>query len=271
MFASLSVFNILHVFVDTIINSLKNRFEKNQPLLQAFSLFAPSRFPQLVKNLIKTAHDLQARFNTFCKMYNIDAFRCADELFNFARSFEKFDCLSVCQQEDDDDSGEDDDYDDDDDDADDNEDNGGDGDGDGDDDNYDDGDDDDDKVSSTSDNEQSDNGTKKSIKQSKKKIPSFSDALLLLCNPDYSLVDAYSTLCRVYAIAAAIPVSSSTAERSFSALKGVKTRIRSSMVQERLESLLSMSIERKILLKCDKERLINLHAELSPELSKALL
>ena len=38
------------------------------------------------------------------------------------------------------------------------------------------------------------------------------------------------------------------------------------MVQERLESLLSMSIERKILLKCDKECLINLYAGLSPEL-----
>ena len=146
------------------------------------------------------------------------------------------------------------------------------GDGDGDDDCYHDVDDDnDDEVSSTSDNEQSDNGAKKAKKQSKKKIPSFSDALLLLCNPDYSLVDAYPTLCRVYAIAVAIPVSSSTAERSFSALKRVKTRIRLSMVQERLESLLSMSIERKILLKCDKERLINLYAGLSPELSKALL
>ena len=87
--------NTFYVSVDTIINSLKNRFEKNQP----FSMFAPSRFPQLVK-IFKTAHDLQARFNTFCNMYNIDAFRCADELFNFACSFEKFDCLSVCQQED---------------------------------------------------------------------------------------------------------------------------------------------------------------------------
>jgi hypothetical protein len=95
--------------------------------------------------------------------------------------------------------------------------------------------------------------------------------LSLLCNPDYSLVDAYPTLCRVYAIAVAIPVSSSTAERSFSALKRVKTRIRSSMVQERLESLLSMSIERKILLKCDKEHLINLYAGLSPELSSSTL
>ncbi len=105
----------------------------------------------------------------------------------------------------------------------------------------------------------------------KKKVPSFSEALSLLCNPDYSLADAYPTLCCVYAIAVAIPVSSSTAEHSFSALKRVKTRIRSSMVQERLEALLSMTIERKVLLKCDKERLINLYAGLSPELSKALL
>ena len=159
--------NTFYVSVDTIINSLKNRFEKNQPLLQAFSLFAPSRFPQLVKNF-KTAHDLQACLNTFCKIYNIDAFRCADELFNFARSFEKFDCSSVCHQEDDDDSGENDDQDDDgDDDSDDNEDNGGDGDYD----NYDDVDDDnDDEVSSTSDNEQSYNGTKKAKKQPKKKF-----------------------------------------------------------------------------------------------------
>ncbi|CAB4028589.1 zinc finger MYM-type 1-like, partial [Paramuricea clavata] len=39
--------NTFYVSVDTILNSLKNRLDKNQPLLQAFSLFAPSRFPQL--------------------------------------------------------------------------------------------------------------------------------------------------------------------------------------------------------------------------------
>ncbi|CAB4011234.1 zinc finger MYM-type 1-like [Paramuricea clavata] len=72
--------------------------------------------------------------------------RCANELFNIARSFEKFDCSTVCQQEDDDDddSEEDEDYDDDD---------GEDNDG------YDDDDeDDDDEISSTSNNEQSDSG-----------------------------------------------------------------------------------------------------------------
>ena len=51
----------------------------------------------------------EACLNTFCKMYNIDAFACADELFNFTRSFEKFECSFVCQKEDDDHRGEDDD------------------------------------------------------------------------------------------------------------------------------------------------------------------
>ena len=91
-------------------------------------------------------------------------------------------------------------------------------------------------------------------------------------SPGPILGNTLSTLCRVYAIAVAIPVSSSTAERSFSALKRVKTRIRSSMIQERLaESLLAKVIERKILLSLDKECLINLYAGISPELSKTLL
>ena len=57
--------------------------------------------------------------------------------------------------------------------------------------------------------------------------PSLIDALAIQCHPEYKLVDAYPTLCHVYAIAVAVPVSSSTAERSFSALKRVKSRIRS--------------------------------------------
>ena len=62
--------NAFYVSVDEILNSLKNRFEKKQPLLQAFSLFAPSHFSQLVK-YFKTAHDLQACLNTFCITYNM--------------------------------------------------------------------------------------------------------------------------------------------------------------------------------------------------------
>ena len=103
------------------------------------------------------------------------------------------------------------------------------------------------------------------------KMPSFSDALQLLCHPQYHLLDAYPVLSKVYAIAVAIPVSSSTAERTFSALKRVKSRIRSSMVQDRLEGLLLMTFERKICRLLDYDELIDNFGHSSQELSKALL
>ena len=43
----------------TVINSMKNCFEKNRPLLQSLAMFSPSGFPELVKN-IQTDHDLEA-------------------------------------------------------------------------------------------------------------------------------------------------------------------------------------------------------------------
>ena len=53
-------------------------------------------------------------------------------------------------------------------------------------------------------------------KKDGKKTPSFIDALKLLSFPEYHHVDAYPTLCQVYAIAVAIPISSAFAERTFS-------------------------------------------------------
>ena len=101
------------------------------------------------------------------------------------------------------------------------------------------------------------------IENEKKQSPSFSDAPKVLCHPDYHLVDAYPTLCYAYSIVVAIPISSATAERSFSALKRVKTRIRSSMVQEGLEGLLLMAVERKILLSLDQSVIIDLFGKTS--------
>ena len=57
--------------------------------------------------------DLQPSLITFCQTYNLDVFRCAVELFNFARSFEKLDCSTIFQpneaQQDNDDVSEEDD------------------------------------------------------------------------------------------------------------------------------------------------------------------
>ena len=99
----------------------------------------------------------------------------------------------------------------------------------------------------------------------------FIDCLSVLTDSNYKLIDAYPTLVRVYSIAVAIPITSCSGERSFSTLKRVKTRLRSSMLQERLEGLMLMSIERNILLKLDIEKLIDLLGKSSKVLANALL
>ena len=90
------------------------------------------------------------------------------------------------------------------------------------------------------------------------KHQTFVDCLSVLTDSRYKLIDAYPTLVRVYSIALAIPITSCSAERSFSTLKRVKTRLRSSVLQDRLEGLMLMSIERRILMRLDKEKLVEL-------------
>jgi hypothetical protein len=96
-------------------------------------------------------------------------------------------------------------------------------------------------------------------------------ALKVLCNPSLRLVDAYPTLTQAYSIIVATPVSSCTAERSFSALKRVKTRLRSTMLQARLEGLLLISVERELANDIDTDRIINDFGKSSNELTRALL
>ena len=81
-------------------------------------------------------------------------------------------------------------------------------------------------------------------------------ALSILCNPQYHLLDAFSELCKLHSIAVAIPVSSCTAEHSFSALKRVKTRLRYTTVQERLEGLMLMAVEKKRLMSISNESIV---------------
>ena len=101
--------------------------------------------------------------------------------------------------------------------------------------------------------------------------PSYHDALRLLTYPQYHLVDAYPLLCQVYSIALAIPISSCTAEISFSVLKRVKPQLRPMMLQERLEFLLLMAIEKQIVTSLDIERIIDVFGRSFQELSRALI
>jgi len=54
-----------------------------------------------------------------------------------------------------------------------------------------------------------------------------------------------------------LPVSQVTCERSFSALKRIKSRLRSTMTQENLEAFMLMSVEQGILVKLDSKDIID--------------
>ena len=57
--------------------------------MQSLSLLAPNKFKELLRRH-KTSHDLEPHVRSFCSTYDIDAHRCADELYSFATNFEKF-------------------------------------------------------------------------------------------------------------------------------------------------------------------------------------
>lgn len=79
--------------------------------------------------------------------------------------------------------------------------------------------------------------------------PSFGQArkfpILLECLKSASTAELYPTIKSIVSSFLAIPVSTASVERTFSKLALVKTKIRSTMSQERLETLIHMCIEQK--------------------------
>ena len=71
------------------------------------------------------------------------------------------------------------------------------------------------------------------------------------------LIHAYTELRCMYRILYTLPVTTAHAERSFSKLSLIKTKLRSTMCEDRLESLMFCSIEKDILLSLDNEDLIS--------------
>jgi len=67
---------------------------------------------------------------------------------------------------------------------------------------------------------------------------------------------SYTELRRLYQILLTLPVTTASVERGFSKLILVKTKLRSTMGQERLEALLLASIEKDILLQLDNAELV---------------
>jgi len=85
----------------------------------------------------------------------------------------------------------------------------------------------------------------------------------------YGLCAAFPNLYVAYKYLCTIPATSVSSERSFSKLKLIKTRLRSTMQQNRLESLLLLSCEKDI--DIDLEEAINKYALNSNVLKKLLL
>ena len=143
---------------------------------------------------------LQADIMKFCAAYQLDAFRCAEELFSFATTFSKFNCSPVRETDKYEDLGSN---------------------------------DGEMMIQMRSMVVRKFVMTKKtfsdnpplnwmSTKIRTERQNAFIDALKLLSFPEYHLVDAYLTSYQVHAIAVAMPISSAAAERLFSALKELK-------------------------------------------------
>lgn len=81
----------------------------------------------------------------------------------------------------------------------------------------------------------------------------------------------YSQLYKVYTYLLTLPLTQVSCERAFSKLKIIKTRLRSVISQEHLESFLIMQSERDMLVKVSGEKIIDKLCEQSKEMRRLLL
>jgi len=71
----------------------------------------------------------------------------------------------------------------------------------------------------------------------------------------------FPNLYKLFQVALTIPISSSTCERSFSAMRRIKTWLRTSMLQERFNNTSILYIEKEISKSIDSETIINIFAQ----------
>lgn len=77
-------------------------------------------------------------------------------------------------------------------------------------------------------------------------------------------ISCYGEVKKLMEIALSLPLTSCSAERAFSKLKLIKTRLRSTMGQERLQSLMLMSVESDILTNLNTNLLVREFADSAP-------
>jgi hypothetical protein len=85
-----------------------------------------------------------------------------------------------------------------------------------------------------------------------------------------SRLSGYPQLVGLYRILVTLPVTSCSAERSFSKLRIVKNRLRSSMCDEWLKCLMILAAEKDILSRLKNDDIIDQFAETSDDLAQVL-
>ena len=71
-----------------------------------------------------------------------------------------------------------------------------------------------------------------------------------------SIPSDFEDLCTIYQIAMTLPVTTASVERGFSKLSLVKTKLRSTMNQERLEALVIANVEKDLLMTLSVDDLV---------------
>ena len=74
---------------------------------------------------------------------------------------------------------------------------------------------------------------------------------------NYKKLKSFQNACIAYRILLTIPVTVASVERTFSKLKLIKSYLRATMSQKRLNGLVILSIEKNMLEKIDYKSLIN--------------
>lgn len=71
------------------------------------------------------------------------------------------------------------------------------------------------------------------------------------------LKDVYPNLFKLLQVAITLPISSATCERSFSAMRRIKTWLRTSMVQNRFNALSVLNIEKQLSKTIDNSEIVD--------------
>lgn len=231
------------VICDTTYQSLSQRFNsvENTELIAEMSHFHPDNFAELSKQ-----KSLQLPF--LARVLKIESTVLVKELKHFASNFSSFsatnvmidriDSLDLSEDDNDEHTNED-----------------------------------EDKHVYETDEDEDDNDKEKETHKCKKQKPCnkcLACCFLLLCKLNLH-VSTYTNVHRAYEYFMTLPCTEVACERAFSKLKIIKSRLRSALLQQHLESLLLMFVERELTFEINIDDIVQSFARSSNELKRLLI